>query len=444
MKFIIISIFFTIIGWNIFSGFYQAVGFGLTLGILVFIILESNDTFMFREWTLFLYSVNYLLSPAITYDFDSTKIVYGMKIAPEYYFSLAFPGLILFALGMFCIPSKIFRPNFNSIRNVTLLNESFLIKLTLFGFFCSLSGEYFSSNFAFFIYLLSTVRFVGVFALFASNQKKYWYLILLVLGFEIYNGFKNAMFHDAVMWVVFFLLFFLYVRKPKLIFKLIGAVVFVFIILLIQAFKVDYRERVWRGSEIANIETISDVGFANANANLAGEDNLLGTLNRGNQAWIFASTVENMDRTNEFQGMNNIYLYMEAALLPRFLAPNKITAGNTQIFNKFSGHTINSRTAMGLGVFSDGYIAYGKAGVYILPFLLGLLFSLTFRLVQGWSKISPFYVLFILPLLSYAVRPDCELQTTINHLVKGAIVFGIIVNLTKYRFSLNSINLFRK
>jgi hypothetical protein len=143
-----------------------------------------------------------------------------------------------------------------------------------------------------------------------------------------------------------------------------------------------------------------------------------------------------MDRTKDFQGMNNVNLYLESALLPRFLAPNKITAGNRQIFNKFSGHQIGENTSMGLGVFADGYIAYGQMGVFVFTFFLGLLFSLTFKLVQRWSEISPFYVLMILPMLNYAVRPDCELQTTINHLTKSILVFGGLVQFTKYRFTL--------
>jgi hypothetical protein len=93
---------------------------------------------------------------------------------------------------------------------------------------------------------------------------------------------------------------------------------------------------------------------------------------------------------------------------------------------------------MGLGIFADGYIAYGAWGVYIFGFALGLIFSLTFKLVERWTKISPFYVLLLLPMLNYAVRPDCELQTTINHLVKSIVVFGALVYFTKNRFTLDS------
>jgi hypothetical protein len=47
-------------------------------------------------------------------------------------------------------------------------------------------------------------------------------------------------------------------------------------------------------------------------------------------------------------------------------------------------------------------------------------------------------------MLNYAVRPDCELQTTINHLAKSIVVFGALVYFTKNRFTLDSADAQRK
>jgi hypothetical protein len=203
-------------------------------------------------------------------------------------------------------------------------------------------------------------------------------------------------------------------------------------ILFIQGLKGAYRTRVSEtgtsdlGLVLETSSQVSDV--------IGSEDNILGSLNRGNQAWIFASTKERMDRIGDYQGLHILSIYAEAALLPRILAPDKIMSGDKKIFNTYSGHQINQNTSMGLGVFADGYIAYGYWGVMFFTFGLGLLFNFTFRIVESWAKLSEFYVLMVLPLLNYAIRPDCELQTTINHLVKGLIVFGILVTLTKFNF----------
>jgi hypothetical protein len=439
MKIILYFIFSCLLGIVIFPEIYAALAFGLTISIALQIFLKSNDSFVFREWALFLYASNYLLSPAITYQLNSDLVKYGMKIPSDEYFSLAFPGYILFALGMFILPNRIFKPDFNKVSQLTLINERFLLQMTFLGIFFRLVGDVFPGEIGFFIYLLSMVRFVGAFSLFSTNTKRYGLLAVTVLLIELYYGFTAGMYHDAIMWVIFFALFFIYTLKPTIRLKLVGAGCLMVLVLFIQAIKATYREQVWTAGEEASIETISTVGATKASSDaMIGEDNLLSTLNRGNQAWIFASTVDRMDRFKDFQGMTNVNKYIEAALLPRFLAPNKLESGNKEIFNQFSGHFINDGTSMGLGIFADGYIAYGTWGVYIFGFVLGLIFSLTFKLVERWTKISPFYVLLLLPMLNYAVRPDCELQTTINHLAKSIVVFGALVYFTKDRFTLDS------
>jgi hypothetical protein len=340
---------------------------------------------------------------------------------------------------MFLIPNRLFKPQFKKVNQATIMNEGYLIKATVFGIILRIFSDFFPGQIGFFVYLLSMIRFVGAFSLFAMNFKKFIWLAFLVLSIELFYGFRAGMYHDAIMWVLFFALFYVYTLKPSMRLKLFGASSLILLVLFIQAIKFAYREQVWDKGQEASIETISNVGSTKANSeSLIGEENLLSSLNRGNQAWIFASTVNRMDGYKDFQGMTNVNKYIEAALLPRFLAPNKLESGDKEIFNSFSGHIINEGTSMGLGIFADGYIAYGAWGVYTFGFALGLIFSLTFKLVERWTKISPFYVLLLLPMLNYAVRPDCELQTTINHLTKSIVVFGALVYFTRKRFTLDS------
>ena len=105
-------------------------------------------------------------------------------------------------------------------------------------------------------------------------------------------------------------------------------------ILFIQSIKQFYRAATWSGDQEASLSTAIDIAENNTSIeSITGEANLLSTLTRSNQAWIFASTVDNMDRTKNFQELANVNKYLEAALLPRFLAPNKLTSGNKEIFN---------------------------------------------------------------------------------------------------------------
>lgn len=427
-----------VLGWIQFNDLYQAVGLGIFILLLYRLIFMSSDQFVFREWALILYCLNYLVAPAITYQLADEQISYGMQIPSDTYFGLALPGFICLFLGLYIFPTKLFKTDFNKVNQAAILNEDLLKKITLFGLLLKFTSSFFPGELAFFVYLFSMVRFVGAFTLLTIN-KKLWYWSVIIITLELLSGFLAGTFHDAIMWIVFFGLFYIYAIKPSTAIKMIGLAAVVTLIFFIQAIKFAYREEVWFGDKDATLETVVQVGRTKTNSEqLFGEDNLLGTLNRGNQAWIFASTVSNMDSKKNFVGLENVNKYLEAALLPRFLAPNKLSSGDKEIFNNFSGHIINGATSMGLGIFADGYVAYGQWGVFVFGFALGLMFALTFKIVEYWTKVSPFYVLLLLPLLNYAVRPDCELQTTINHLAKGILLYGFLVYLSRKRFTLES------
>jgi hypothetical protein len=425
-------ILFFIIGYLTLGEVYYAAAMGISGYFLIQIIVESTRVFAFREWALFLYAVNYLFSPAITYQFNQALLTYPMKIPAADYFSLAIPGFLLFYGGMNLFKTRIFVPRMDKIKRDARNNESLLINFVIIGTLLRLFSSIFPGEIAFFIYLVSAIRFVGAFSLFSANPQRHWKWIVGLLIMEFYFGAIAAMYHDAVMWILFFALYYVYSIKPSIGVRLIGLTGCVVFILFVQGLKGAYRSKISE-TGTSNLDLVFETS-AGVTDEIGSEDNILGSLNRGNQAWIFASTKDRMDRVGDFQGLHILEIYIESALLPRILAPDKLMSGDKKIFNTFSGHQINQNTSMGLGVFADGYIAYEYWGVMFFTFGLGLLFSLTFRIIESWAKLSEFYVLMVLPILNYAVRPDCELQTTINHMVKGLVVFGILVSLTKFNF----------
>jgi hypothetical protein len=427
---------FFILGYVILGEVYYATAIGISGYFLVQIIFESTRIFAFRVFAMFLFAINYLFSPAITYQFDQALLNYPMKIPASDYFTLAIPGFLCFYLGTHFFKTRIFTPRMDKLKRDARNNEALLVNFVVIGVLLRLGSAIFPSEIAFVIYLFSAIRFVGAFALFSLNSQKYWKWVVALLLMELYYGAIAAMYHDAVMWVLFFALYFVYTIKPNLTLRLVGLSACVVFILFIQGLKRAYRSKTAE-TGTSNLGLVLQTS-SEVSDEIGTEDNILGSLNRGNQAWIFASVKDRMDRVGDFQGLDILRIYAEAALLPRILAPDKLTAGDKKIFNTFAGHQINQNTSMGLGVFADGYIAYGYWGVIFFSFGLGLLFSITFLIVESWAKSSEFYVLMMLPLLNYAIRPDCELQTTINHLVKGILILGILVTFTKYSFSLNS------
>jgi len=425
-------ILFFIIGYFFLGEVNYATAIGISGYFLIKIIIESTRVFAFREWALFLYAINYLFSPTVTYQFDQALLTYPMKIGAADYYALAIPGFLCFYVGMHLFKTRIFIPRLDKIKRDARNNESLLINFVIIGTLLRLFSSVFPGEIAFFIYLVSSIRFVGAFSLFSANPQRHWKWVGGLLLLELYFGAIAAMYHDAVMWILFFALYYVYSSKPSIGVRLIGLTGCVVFILFVQGLKGAYRSKISE-TGTSNLGLVIETS-SNVSGEIGTEDNILGSLNRGNQAWIFASTKDRMDRVGDFQGLHILGIYLESALLPRILAPDKLMSGDKKIFNTFSGHQINQNTSMGLGIFADGYIAYGYWGVMFFTFGLGLLFSLSFRIIESWAKLSEFYVLMALPILNYAVRPDCELQTTINHMVKGLVVFGILVSLTKYNF----------
>ena len=432
LVFFVLSILLYLIQWDIFS----------SLGVFLFAIFlyrffyNSSKQLAFKEWVLLLYALNYLLAPAISMHLEEEKVAYQIKLNAEQYYTLMIPGFFCFYLGLNSFKTNLFNTDLDSVKIYALLNEKILKQLFWLGISLKAIYSFIPGELGFFFYVLSMVRFVGAFALFAVNAKKYLHWLVFVLLLEVLQAFVMGMYHDMTMWLVFFFILYIYIKKPSLKWKLSFALISVIALLFIQSIKQFYRAATWSGDREASLSTAIDIAENNTSIeSITGEANLLSTLTRSNQAWIFASTVDHMDRYKDFQGLTNVKLYTEAALLPRFLAPDKIQSGDKVIFNKFSGHEINTGTSMGLGIFADGYIAYGAWGVAIFGFALGLLFSITFKVVENWSQISPFFMLFLFPILNYAVRPDCETQTTINHLVKSMFIYWLLVVAYRRYFS---------
>lgn len=424
MKFIIgIGTFFVLIifGYSILG----AAAIGLWTYTAAELFIRANTTLAFREFMLTLYGMNYLLSPALTYHNPEMAGLYPMKISEEDYFSLAIPAMLALRWGLFWIKTEIFSSNFQLVRIQAIVNQEVLKFWLIGGIILKLSTPFFPGELGYVVYLISLIRFVAAFGLFAVDARKYrWYLAFVLVN-EMAGALRQGMFHDTVLWIIFFGLFWVYLKKPSVVKKISLGVIAVFAFIILQVSKSTYRAEI--GTSGAGFSTFQDVATQTVNKGIFEEENINSSVNRVNQAWILASTINHMNYTQDFQGLRLVGLYTEAALLPRFLAPNKLSSGNKAIFRKYSGHYLRDGTSMGLGVLGDGYIAFGYFGTVVFCLALGLLFGVVFKMIERWAQISPFFILFTMPILSYAVRPDCETQTIITHLVKSTIVFGLMM-----------------
>jgi len=414
--------------------------FGLSMlgsvSILIFVyyllefIRKTNECIALREFIMLLFTLNYLFSPALMYLGLEKYQYYGMKIDQQAYFTLALPSVFLLHKGLYIYRTGIFYPNLRMYKMNASVNEEHIKWWVIGGIVLSYLSGFLPSDLGFFAYLLSSIRYVGAFSMLILDINKYKYHMLGVLAYEMSRSLIHGMFHDFVIWIVFLFLLVAYIYKPSVKQKVVALVFGALFIFVLQLTKGEYRSRLV-SEEAIGIGTFAASVTAINEKNKEGiftKENVASSLTRANQAWIFASTVNNMDKTKDFQSFSLLGIYAEAAFLPRIIAPNKLKAGDRTLFNRFSGKFLSDSTSMGLGLLADGYISFGTIGVWAFALVFGLLFSLIFRIVEYWTNTSAMFAFFFFPLLNYAVRPDCGTQTIMGHVVKGVIVFtGITV-----------------
>ena len=202
--------------------------------------------------------------------------------------------------------------------------------------------------------------------------------------------------------------------------------------------KGDYREATWSQGQEAGIETLQKIVEDKQEKKEFISMEKLGASNvRINQGFIVTNIMNTIPAKQPFANGEQLMQIIEAAVMPRILAPNKLNAGDREFFMKYSGMRIAKGTSMGLSSVGDAYVNFGIFGGWIFMFIYGLLFSEILKSFNYFGKSFPILILFTSLVFYYPIRPDCELQTILGHLVKSCFLIFAILQIWKYSFKYN-------
>ncbi len=387
-----------------------------------------------------------LLGPMLAYNgldqFQPEN--YQMRVSEATYFSYVIPAVICFILGLHIWGGKLKGeiPDKKRISEFVNGNKYFSYILIVVGFIASVLSDYTSSDFTFVFYLLGSFKYIGVFLLILGNQTLKIGPLILVYGSIIASSLGEGMFHDLMTWLIFLGAFFSYKYKPNNIIKFSSITLFIVLAIVIQVLKGDYREATWKQGEEAGISTIAKTYEQREASNTLFDYRTLAKSNiRINQGYIITNIMSNIPAKIPFAEGDELKEILEAALLPRFLAPDKLTAGNRDFFMKYSGMKISKGTSMGLSSVGDGYINFGVIGGCIFMFLLGIIYSEVLKIFEKYSRDFPIVLVFVPLVFYYPIRPDCEFQTILGHLVKSCFLIFVVFLVWKKYFKAPVINL---
>jgi hypothetical protein len=375
-----------------------------------------------------------LLGPTLAYnglDAYQTNPVYQMKIPEAEYFQYVLPAVILFIMGLHITAGKLKGEVLNEKEIARFIDGAGNLPYIFIciGFLSTYVSGIFGSELGFVFYLLSSFRYIGAFMLILGTKKVKIWVLILVFGSIIATSLQSAMFHDLLTWLIMLGAVFAIKYKPSVTLKAIASFSFILLAVIIQQVKGDYRKAAWGGAGGG----AGWASFENAVAERKEDNSLFSSASlaksnlRINQGFINTNIMSHIPENEPFANGEELGQILEAAFLPRIIAPNKLNAGDRLFFMKYSGMVIQRGTSMGLSSVGDGYVNFGILGGCIFMFCLGLLFSTVLNGFEKYNKYYPFLLLFTPLVFYYPIRPDCELQTSLGHLVKSCMLIYIII-----------------
>ena len=435
--FMCILIYFAFPDLSIYS--YFAIIFSLHQFFLLF--YSIGHVIPIRYLFGVLMCVQMLVGPTLAFNgLDAYQHEYSkMRIPEPEYFAYVIPAVICFILGLHIKSSGLKGEKIDFLTTAQFVDSNPNLSYVLIGvgFASSILADFFSADLAFIFILIGSFKFIGAFMFLASDKPLKPLPIIIVFTSILISSLGAAMFHDLIIWLIFLGSFLAIKYRPRLRIKLFAVTAFTIFTVIIQLSKSDYRLAGSQGEE-SGIESFATAYERDKGENKFYNPETLAKSNiRINQGYIVTNIMNTVPRIVPFQNGEEMMQILEAAILPRILAPNKLKAGDQEIFKKYTGLGLSKNTAMGLSSVGDAYINFGVFGGCVFMFFLGLLYNEVLKAFQRYSKFYPLLILFAPLVFYYPIRPDCELQTILGHLVKSIFLIYVVMRVWEKIFKID-------
>lgn len=393
--------------------------------------------------------IQFFVGPTLVYNGleKYQYFMYQMRIPEEQYFAYVIPAVVAFIIGLH-INSGNYKGEVIDKKRVELFidqNPMLPYFFIILGFSASILSSFFGSGLDFVFYLLSSFKFIGLFLLVLGTKKIKIWAMALVVGSIISSSLSSGMFHDLLTWLIFVASVFGIKYRFDFKIKIIGLAAFIFIVIVIQALKGSFRAEITSNANGNNAEAFTKLyEQQNEQGGFLNTKSLAESVTRINQGFIITNIMTTVPEKVPFANGAELYQILEAAIMPRILAPNKLKAGDRSIFVKYSNIGLTAGTSMGLSSIGDAYINFGILGGIFFMFVLGWLYCEVLNKFYKHSFRYPVLLLFVPLAFYYPIRPDCELQTILTHLFKSCFLVFVMIQVWKNKFSLRRLKVSKK
>jgi hypothetical protein len=380
------------------------------------------------------------LAPSISYSIAETdwyKGVYFMSVSNAEYFRVAFPGTFALLAGLnypfksVQVEHKVF---YHNVSKYLQDKQQVGVHLFLFGVLSELILPFSPSALRFVLTITSYLIYIGgLYIWFGDHKQKHFYLLGVFL-IPVVKAARTGMFGELLFWGIFMVLLILFKYRVKFYWKITAAVLGVFIMLMLQSLKYEFRVNTW--AESANLSLTERMNLMNEMVGeridnpvlLFGQATLTGALERTNQGYLTAMAIRYTPEYEPYAKGETIFVSLAASFIPRAIWPNKPMVGGRDNMVRFTGFDPGPTTSMDIGQLGDSYVNFGPWGGAVCMFFYGLVFQFIFAtLLQISLDSRPSMMLWIPLFFAGTIQLETSILACMGHLIKVSFLTVLLV-----------------
>jgi hypothetical protein len=363
--------------------------------------------------------------------------VFPMAVPEPEYFAFAVPSVLALTAGMYL---PLLSPGRSPARHVgelaaplstgrlaTTCDQMVWVGLGLRLFVQPLVG----AGLSFAVSLVASISYVGAYGLLLLGSPRWRTRLAVVLLVEASLAAVDGIFIGLISWCAHSAVLIVYGRrtKPWSMFAIAGVALVV--LMAINGFKRDYRREIASTnvslSDRATLATQRFIETVTDPAILFSPENVAVNASRLNQGNITSRILFWVPVREPYADGETIAEDFRAALLPRFLAPDKYISGANNAFTRFTGLVLPPGTAIGLSVPGELYGNYGARGELIGVFVYGLMIGTLVRFFIVRAAANPLWFAWSPVVLFSTISAESELGGILNQVTKSIVVMLAVV-----------------
>jgi hypothetical protein len=424
---------------QLFTHLYFMSGLGMALfaGVATKFIQDLGKRIEIRDMIAFMSVLQWVIGPVMAYNFLPYDELYYMAVPEAVYMNFVVPVCYFMVLGLY-LPLKderIINQEDIDTMKVYLAEHPWLgYILAVIGLIAGFTSKSLPSSLTFLMFLLTNLQYVGVYMILFSESRFRWFAFAGIMGLATSAAILQGMFGELIQWFMLSFLILAMVVKIPMWGKVAIISVGIFLVMLVQSTKEEYRMATWYAeSTKSNSEIYKELILLRLSSpsSLFQSGPMENAAARLNQGWIIARIMSYMPEKQPYVRGETIQTALYASLLPRFLAPSKAKAGGRANFERFTGTPLPETTSMDISLVGEGYANFGPLGGMVFIFLISLLYNWVIVKVVELSKNNPPLIIWIPFLFFQVMKAETDFATVFNYLTKAALVTFLVFYFTK-------------